>query len=139
MIEGGVLFPELEGPNEGEIQQCDKKHSTIRAFIKDKFKMCYGIDCPWDGSEARALSEMLKRNPRWDVAQWQQMVENRFASVGVNGDRPRTWIRNITRWAAGPLDQYGKVQGVNGHGKPIYQEQREQCIRVLESMRRGRR
>lgn len=85
-------------------------HAKIRVWIQDAYQQVNGIACPWDGSEGRTLDRMLKSNPSWTLGQWIAMLRNYFDSEGVNGDRPRLWLPNISRWARGPLDKYGKVQ-----------------------------
>jgi hypothetical protein len=84
-----------------------EKHAIIRGWIQKGFLKTTGIACPWDGSEGQALDRMLKANPSWSVSDWGNMLANYFRSERVNGDRPRLWIPNISRYAGGWLDQYG--------------------------------
>ncbi len=84
-----------------------EKHGIIRGWIQLGFKHRNGVTCPWDGSEANALDKMLKSNPSWSLSDWGNMLLNYFRSDGVNGDRPRLWMPNISKFASGSLDQYG--------------------------------
>ena len=85
-------------------------HAEIREHIQQNYREVNGITCPWDGSEAKALDKMLKANPSWTVMQWLTMVRNYFDSEGINGQRPRVWLPQISKWAAGPLDKFGHVR-----------------------------
>jgi DNA-binding MarR family transcriptional regulator len=89
----------------------DHRHTPIRELIKqqhqDKFKTG---TCEWDGSEARALSQILKANPKWDVEVISAMVRNRFDSDGVTPARPRTWIPALGKYAAGPLNEFNRLK-----------------------------
>ena len=89
----------------------DDLHAEIRAEIQQHYREINKITCPWDGSEGRALDKMLKANPSWTLIQWTTMIRNYFDSEGINGQRPRVWLPQISKWAAGPLDKYGHVQG----------------------------
>jgi hypothetical protein len=83
-------------------------HDRIRSVIQRKYKQINGITCPWDGSEAKALDKMLKSNPSWTVSDWLNMLRNYFGS-DVNGERPRVWIPQISKWSAGSTDKYGHL------------------------------
>ena len=86
-------------------------HAEIRSEIQQHYRELNNITCPWDGSEGKALDRMLKGNPSWTLIQWTTMIRNRFESEGVNGERPRAWLPQLSKWARGPLDKYGRVKG----------------------------
>ena len=90
-------------------------HGIIRAHIKQSYFEINGKACPWDGSEADALARMIKAVPSWTEFDWLHSIGNYFHSEGINGARPRRWLPNISDYARGPLDRFGKVQGESNH------------------------
>ena len=85
------------------------EHGIIREWIQRDYQSVNGISCPWDGSEAAALTKMLKANPSWTPDEWRVMILNHFESEKANGERPRIWLPNISKWALGPLDKFGNL------------------------------
>src|SRR5271166_513438 len=51
----------------------------------------------------------------WTEFDWLHSIGNYFHSEGINGARPRRWLPNISDYARGPLDRFGKVQGESKH------------------------
>jgi len=96
--------------------QVDARHHLIRTLIQNIHQSKFKIVCQWDGSEARALSILLKANPAWTDDTITAMVTNRFAYDGVTPERPRVWLPQLAKYAAGPLDRFGKL---NGGGVPF--------------------
>ena len=94
-------------------------HGLIRQWIQRDYEAVNGITCPWDGSEAKALTTMLAANPSWKPDEWRVMILNYYESERANGDRPRTWIPRISKWAQGPLDKYGNVK----RDRPAHREE----------------
>lgn len=84
----------------------DLRHAIMREFIKGEYLKKFKTECSWDGSEARALGDLLKANPNWTAPQMEAMVRNRFESVGVTGDRPRAWLASLSSWVNGPQDRF---------------------------------
>jgi len=64
--------------------------------------------CPWDGADAAALSAMLKASPQLDLETFKQLLRNRAKSDVNPADLPRAWLRDVMRFAAGPLDRFNK-------------------------------
>jgi hypothetical protein len=86
----------------------DPRHTPARDLIQELFKAHFSVTCQWDGSEAKALTTLLKNNPSWTAAQISLMVRNRFASDSVSADRPRLWLANLAKYSAAPLDKFQK-------------------------------
>jgi hypothetical protein len=86
----------------------EPRHGAVRELIEQEHKRKFGSACQWDGSEGKRLSEVLKANPSWTMTQIAGMVRNRYESAGVTGDRPRVWLPNLSKYAGGPLDRFGK-------------------------------
>jgi hypothetical protein len=86
----------------------DPRHVLARSLIQELFQSHFSVTCPWEGSEAKALSNLLKGNPSWTAAQIEQMIRHRFSSDGITGDRPRIWLPNLAKYSAAALDKYQK-------------------------------
>jgi len=87
----------------------DPRHAHARNFIQELHLKQFQVKCAWDGSEGKALERLLRTNPSWTAEQITTMVGNRFSSELVNSARPRKWLPNLSDYAAGPLDRYGKL------------------------------
>ncbi len=87
-------------------------HGKVRDYIQKRHERKYKIVCQWDGGEGKILSGLLKANPSWDGETWKRLVDNRYQSEDINGDRPRAWLSNISRWSDGPHDKFGRPKHV---------------------------
>ena len=85
-------------------------HGQVRAHIKACYQEHNKVACPWDGSEASALTKAIKACPAWEVDVWMRCIGNYFHSYGTNGARPRVWIPRLSDYVRGPLNKYGKVE-----------------------------
>lgn len=86
----------------------DCRHTTARTLIQQLFQSNFSVTCPWDGSEARAMKNLLTDNPSWTEQQIEQMIRNRFSSDDITGERPRLWLPNLAKYHAAPLDRFQK-------------------------------
>jgi uncharacterized protein YdaU (DUF1376 family) len=68
-----------------------------------------GPECPWNGSDAKALHELLKAMPNLEIEQFRRALRNRANSDTNPADFPREWLRVVMKFAAGPLDRFGKL------------------------------
>jgi hypothetical protein len=106
---------------DGEV---DPRHAPLRKLIQTLYLEKFEVACPWNASEGKALKTLLRDNPQWTSEQLSRMVRNRFASEGVNGDRPRMWIPNLAKYSLAPLTTFQRPKpssGANGFGisKPV--------------------
>lgn len=63
----------------------------------------------WDAGDAKQLHNLLKTRSELTKEQFREWLYNYMDSQGVNfADRPRKFLPNITSYANGPLDRYGK-------------------------------
>jgi hypothetical protein len=91
----------------------DNVHFQIRDLIQDSHAKQFQQKCQWDGSEGKALTNLIKANPSWKAEDYELMVRNRFKSEAIPPDRPRMWLSNLGRYIAGPLDRFGKAPETN--------------------------
>lgn len=93
----------------------DPRHEQCRDLI---FK-CYsylndGEKPPWDGSEAKQLSLLLKAKPDLDAEKFHQWLGNYAASENINpAARPREFLPKISDYAGGALNKFGRPQSAN--------------------------
>jgi len=98
--------------------EADFRHHRFHEQIDRYWKHKTGEDkAPWDGSEGKALSQLLAAKPDLTIDQFRVMLKHRGDSPAeVQTERPRQWLPNILRFAGGPLDRYGKP--LNAPSKP---------------------
>ena len=110
----------------------DPRHAPIRQLIQELHVKNFQVQCVWDGSEGKALDSLLKSNPTWTEDQLAAMVRNRFASEAVNGARPRKWLPNLSDYATGPLDRYGKLIARNSNVTNRAEREEQQTHDAIE-------
>jgi hypothetical protein len=113
--------PEARGTlNAGQVAkaQADSRHSRSQQLLKGWYQEWAGIECPWDGGEARQLSALLKAWPKVSDAQFVLCLDNVALSDCIpKGTRPREWLGKLPKFIKGPLDQFWKAKGLgNGSG-----------------------
>lgn len=62
----------------------------------------------WGKRESAVLRELLKSGPDLQLSVFKRCLQNRAQSDVNPADLPHTWLRDVLRFAAGPLDRYGK-------------------------------
>jgi len=66
-------------------------------------------DPPFDASDTKQLSLVLKACPSLTEEKFRRMLENYANSENINpAARPREFLPKITSYSAGPLDKYGR-------------------------------
>jgi hypothetical protein len=110
----------LASPPATPAREVDSRHASFRTVINHYWRerVERDSDAPWDGGEARHLSDLLKAYPTLTVDVFTQCLRNRAASDDVqHSERPRVWLSNVMRYRNGPLDRFNKAKGVgNGSG-----------------------
>jgi hypothetical protein len=103
-----------EKPSDGGIVLENPKKATKHTAFKELTVRCYeylnrGEKTPWDGSDARQLSAVIKAVPTLDAEKFHQWLKNYAASENINpAARPRVFLPKITDYAGGPLDKFGR-------------------------------
>jgi uncharacterized protein YdaU (DUF1376 family) len=78
----------------------DSRHTRFRSILAEywKAKNHAAPDMPWQGRDAKALSDFLSALPSLNEMQFRQMLLNRARSAVAHGDRVYLWIANLTRY-----------------------------------------
>jgi hypothetical protein len=74
-----------------------------------------GVEMPWGPAEGRNLEMWLRETPNTTLEQFVGYLRNRFKSAVTHTERPSRWIGNVTNFAGGPIDKYGKPLQENSH------------------------
>jgi uncharacterized protein YdaU (DUF1376 family) len=78
----------------------DPRHTPFRSLLAEywRAKNSASPEMPWQGRDAKALSEFLAASPHLTEAQFRHMLGNRARSAVAHGDRVYLWIGNLTRF-----------------------------------------
>jgi uncharacterized protein YdaU (DUF1376 family) len=91
-------FPSSRGISEKRAP--DERHVPFRLILAEywRAKNHASPEMPWQGRDAKALSDFLGASPNLDETQFRKMLENRAKSAVAHGDRVFLWIANLTRF-----------------------------------------
>jgi uncharacterized protein YdaU (DUF1376 family) len=89
-------FPSSRGI--GEKRAPDERHVPFRLILAEYWRAKNQAfpEMPWQGRDAKALSDFLAASPNLDETQFRKMLENRAKSAVAHGDRIFLWIANQT-------------------------------------------
>ena len=87
-----------------------KKHVLFKAEIQKLYEERWKLKPAWDGSEAKQLDNLLKSSPDLGVETFRSWLSNYFHSKDVTPERPRAFLPKIHKYAAGCLNQYGRIE-----------------------------
>jgi uncharacterized protein YdaU (DUF1376 family) len=93
----------------------DSRHGPFRAILAQYWqaKNHASPEMPWQGRDAKALSDFLAACPQLNETQFRQMVGNRARSAVAHGDRVYLWISNLTRFQE-EITVYNKPASAGG-------------------------
>src|ERR1700722_7028485 len=93
----------------------DPRHRPFRSILAEywRTKNHASPEMPWQGRDAKALSDFLAACPRLNESQFRQMVGNRARSAVAHGDRVYLWIANLTRFQE-EITVYNKPASAGG-------------------------
>jgi hypothetical protein len=93
----------------------DSRHMGFRAILAEywKAKNHASPEMPWQGRDAKALSDFLSASPSLNEMQFRQMLVNRARSAVTHGDRVYLWIANLTRYQE-EITVYNKPASAGG-------------------------
>jgi len=96
----------------------DNRHRECKEVIRAYWQLHNpDLEMPWDGSEGKVLGMFLRANPKLTAIGIRKLLNHRSCSEVNQCERPSKWVRNLTDYARGPIDRYGKPKSING-GKP---------------------
>ena len=98
-------------------REANPMHTVFKGLIHDAWKEWGNpLDIPWDGAEGKQLGMLIGANPKLGPDGMRRLLQYRARSSGVNlAERPSKWIRNLTDYARGPLNEFKQPQGAS-HG-----------------------
>jgi uncharacterized protein YdaU (DUF1376 family) len=98
-----------------KVADSDARHCPFRAILAQywRAKNHASPEMPWQGRDAKALSNFLAACPRLNETQFRQMVGNRARSAVAHGDRVYLWIANLTRFQE-EITVYNKPASAGG-------------------------
>lgn len=103
-------------------------HEQVKQYIHKTSQKYCNSPATWDGSEAKILKSTIAANPTWELTTFERLIDNRYASDGSNGQRPRTWLGDLGKYMSGPLDKYGNPKQ---QSSPVVQRE----VTISERMR----
>jgi len=108
------LLAEVSG--NGNSRKSKSKADPRHIEFKDLIFRCYnylnGENPPWDASDAKQLSNLLKAKPDLDAKRFHLWLGNYAESKDINpADRPRRFLQKLPSYANGSLNQYGRPDG----------------------------
>ena len=119
------------------------RHDAFKEAIKKYWAVKNpDVEMPWGPAEGKTLAIWLKESPTTTLEQFIAWLRNRFKSEVNHTDRPSKWIRNVTMFASGPIDRFGKplsLKNMNGgHHAAVPSGTGNQIVGVLERTLAGR-
>jgi uncharacterized protein YdaU (DUF1376 family) len=98
-----------------EKRSSDSRHTHFRTILAEywKAKNLASPEMPWQGRDAKALSDFLSALPSLNELQFRQMLVNRARSAVAHGDRVYLWIANLTRYQE-EITVYNKPASAGG-------------------------
>ncbi len=98
-----------------EKRAIDERHVPFRLILGEYWsaKNHASPEMPWQGRDAKALSDFLAASPNLGEIQFRTMLENRAKSAVAHGDRVFLWIANLTRFQE-EITLYNKPASAGG-------------------------
>jgi uncharacterized protein YdaU (DUF1376 family) len=105
----------LSSSKVGEKSAVDERHVPFRLILGEYWsaKNHASPEMPWQGRDAKALSDFLAASPNLSEIQFRRMLENRAKSAVAHGDRVFLWIANLTRFQE-EMTVYNKPASAGG-------------------------
>jgi uncharacterized protein YdaU (DUF1376 family) len=98
-----------------EKRAADGRHMPFRLILAEywRAKNHASPEMPWQGRDAKALSDFLAASPNLTETQFRTMLDNRAKSAVAHGDRVFLWISNLTRFQE-EITVYNKPASAGG-------------------------
>jgi uncharacterized protein YdaU (DUF1376 family) len=93
----------------------DDRHVPFRSILAEYWALMNHAspEMPWQGRDAKALSDLLAASPNLSEIQFRRMLDNRAKSAVAHGDRVFLWIANLTRFQE-EITVYNKPASAGG-------------------------
>ena len=107
--------PQSEADTKAEASSASR-HTLFRSILAEywKAKNHTSPEMPWQGRDAKALSDLLAASPHLTEEQFRFMLANRSRSPVAHGDRVYLWIGNITRYQE-EMTVFNRPASAGGH------------------------
>ena len=107
--------PQSEADTKAEASSASR-HTRFRSILAEywKAKNHTSPEMPWQGRDAKALSDLLAACPHLTEEQFRFMLANRARSPVAHGDRVYLWIGNITRYQE-EMTVFNRPASAGGH------------------------
>jgi uncharacterized protein YdaU (DUF1376 family) len=104
----GRLFPDDQPVS-------DSRHGVFRSLLAEYWRSKNHAcpEMPWQGRDAKALSDLLDASPQLSESHFRQLLANRAKSAVAHGDRVYLWIGNLTRFQE-EITVYNKPASAGG-------------------------
>lgn len=93
----------------------DPRHTPFRDALSAywRHKNSNADEIPWNGRDAKALSELLAASPNLTLEQFRELLRHRARSQVAHGDRVYLWIAKVHSYTE-PLNEFNRPGGSNG-------------------------
>jgi uncharacterized protein YdaU (DUF1376 family) len=111
----------------------DPRHTPFRSMLAAYWQMknLASPEMPWQGRDAKALSDFLSASPQLTATQFSQMLGNRARSPVAHGDRVYLWIGNLTRFQE-TMTMYNRPVSAGGGNASRAEINRDSVISAVD-------
>jgi uncharacterized protein YdaU (DUF1376 family) len=89
----------------------DPRYTKFVKILENYWRDKNTIPLIFDKTEGKNLNDLLAADQHLTAEQFASCLQNRAESDGVaHGERPRVWLGNVTKYAGGPLDRFGRTK-----------------------------
>jgi uncharacterized protein YdaU (DUF1376 family) len=102
-------------PDDSVTEPSASRHGVFRNLLAEYWRSKNHAcpEMPWQGRDAKALSDFLDASPNLSESQFRVMLANRAKSAVAHGDRVYLWIGNLTRFQE-EITVYNKPASAGG-------------------------
>jgi uncharacterized protein YdaU (DUF1376 family) len=111
----------------------DERHTPFRLLLGEYWRAQNHAfpEMPWQGRDAKALSDFLAASPSLSEAQFRRMLDNRAKSAVAHGDRIFLWIANLTRFQE-EITVYNKPVSAGGGNASRAEINRDSVVSAVD-------
>ena len=115
LLVDAIPEPQSEPDTKADASRASR-HTLFRSILAEywKAKNHNSPEMPWQGRDAKALSDLLAACPHLTEEQFRFMLANRARSPVAHGDRVYLWIGNITRYQE-EMTVFNRPASAGGH------------------------